>query len=266
MGAFVALGFASLAAACSSGSNDVVAPRGTGGSAGAGTGGGTAHPDSGAGGSQTGGGGGGAGQAGTGGAPSDAASGDSAGGDTILFAFASTVEGFKFNTYGTTADADLPNVLSDKMTISADTAVGDPSPGSLKVVIPFTAYDQQAELLSTFDDTALKNLAGKTLFAKVRLDSGFSPDVSAKGGLVFYVETTTTWIYGQAPWQNVDPTINDWVDYTFDLSAPDAPNTKTGFDPAKVKAIGFRFDTGGGVGATAKPTEATFHIDTIGYR
>jgi len=268
IGTFVAVGLACFAAACSSGTSDVVGQKGaTGGSAGttAGTGGTTTHADSGAGGSQT---GGGAGQAGTGGAPSDAATGDSADGDTILFSFASGVEGFKLNTYGTLPDADLPNVLSDKMAITFDKDVGGPTPGSLKVVVPFTAYDQQADLLSTFDDTALKNLSGKTLFAQVRLDSGFSPDVSAQGGLVFYVETTTTWIYGQAPWQNVDPTVNDWAEYKFDLSAPDLVNTKPNFDPTKVKAIGFRFDTGSGnvTPAPAAPTAATFHIDTIGYR
>jgi hypothetical protein len=192
--------------------------------------------------------------------------GTSGGGQTgVLYSFDADVQGFVANQFGADAGSQY---LSTQATISWDSGMGDPANGSLKLVIPFTDYGQQADFLVNIDP--LKNLSGRTLYAKVKLDSGFSPDKSAPGGLVFYVQTTANWVYGQASWVNVtpagEPKGTDWTEYTFNLAAPDAANTKPGFDASQIKAIGFRFDTGGGSGAASKPTTATVHIDTIGAR
>jgi hypothetical protein len=189
--------------------------------------------------------------------------GGTSGGQTgVLYSFDSDVQGFVANQFGADAGGQY---LSTQSTISWDSGMGNPGNGSLKLVIPFTDYNQQADFLVTIDP--LKNLSGKTLSASIKLDGGFSPDTKAPGGLVFYVQTTANWIYGQAAWVNVTPATapngTNWTDYTFNLASPDAANTKPGFDASQIKAIGFRFDTGGGSGATAKPSAATFHIDNI---
>jgi hypothetical protein len=189
--------------------------------------------------------------------------GTTGGGQTgVLYSFDSDVQGFVANQFGADAGGQY---LSTQSTISWDSGMGNPGNGSLKLVIPFTDYNQQADFLVTIDP--LKNLSGKTLSASIKLDGGFSPSKSAPGGLVFYVQTTANWVYGQAVWANVTPATEpngtNWTDYTFNLAAPDSVNTKAGFDASQVKAIGFRFDTGGGAGAAAKPSAATFHIDNI---
>jgi hypothetical protein len=253
----------SLAAvACGSGSDDVVSSKpGSGGSTGGSAGAGASGTITLAG---TGGSAGAAGDMGVGGAGGAASTG------TVLFKFDTDIEKFTYNTFGTgdagtamAADGGAAAVLSDKAKISWDGTDGSPDKGSMKLEIPFSAYDQQADFLVTFDDANLKDFSKDVLYLQAKLDSGFSPDVSAPGGLVFYVQTTTGFAYGQSPWRNVTG-VGTWSEYTFDLSL--AMQTKPGWDPTKVKAIGIRLDTGSGVGAVMPPTAAVFHIDTIGHR
>lgn len=257
----------SLAAvACGSGSDDVVSNKpGAGGSLSGAAGSGAAGvPLTTGTGGQGGGAAGAAGGSGVGGA-----GGSSAAGGTVLFKFDTDVEKFTFNPFGTgdagtaAADAGAETILSDKAKISWDATDGSPDKGSMKLEIPFSAYQEQADFLVTFDDTDLRDFSKDVLYLQAKLDSGFSPDVSAPGGLVFYVQTTTAFAYGQSEWRNVTG-VGTWAEYTFDLSL--ATQTKAGWDPTKVKAIGIRLDTGSGVGATMPPTAAVFHIDTIGHR
>jgi hypothetical protein len=206
--------------------------------------------------------------------------------DTILFDFNTTLQGLTFNTFhivdgGTIdiTDAGVVLNLSNVSPLSIDRDVGNPEPGSVKAEIPFTDYNQFADFVIN-PPVMPMDLSHKVLFVKIRLDSGFSPNVSAPGGVIFYVQSTG-FIYAQLAYQNVAPLVGagpgPWVEYRFNLDQPDvsyltpdqimAPqNWPVGYDPASIIQIGIKFHTGGGVNQTVPPSAAVFHIDTIGDR
>lgn len=254
-------------AACSDATKDGSSTAGvvTGDTSGGGTGGATT-----AGGGSTGGTGGSDGGGNDGGGTTSA--------DTILYGFDDVDAGFdcwKFNDYQTgTDDAGNPidpNNLSKLTTASIDSSDGHPTPGSMKLEIPFTAYNQKTDFHCVL--TSQMDLSNKVLSAWVKLDSGFSTDPSAPGGFVLYIKSGSTYAYAQAPWHNVDGSNHNWVQYFFDVkngiddSSPGIPPAD--FDPTKIVEIGFYIHTGGAgdmPDAHATPMNAVFHIDSFGLR
>jgi hypothetical protein len=164
--------------------------------------------------------------------------------------------------------------LQGVSTVTYDPAVGDPNVGgdlgSLKFDIPFFGYNQQADFQHLFTGTPLQVLAGQTLFVRVRLDSGFTPSASYPGGFVLAVKSGTGYTYASSTYTNITAP-NVWYTVSLPVSAPPFVDTTNpaGYDPTNIVAIELHFDTGSGpaagVDAGAPPSEAIFHIDTIGY-
>lgn len=164
-----------------------------------------------------------------------------------------------------------PNV---EPSISFDSTAGDTmnpggDQGSMKVQIPFTAYNQQTLIQWIFPGTPM-DLSNKTLFARVRFDSGGNPNVmSNPNGFRLVVKTGSGYVYGPSQYfnltQNGPQTM--FVEYDFPMTVPNA-SANAGWDPTQAVAIEIEFDTGGGpaanVDAGGGPTMATFHVDTIG--
>jgi hypothetical protein len=159
---------------------------------------------------------------------------------------------------------DLTVHGSSKATLRFDAATGYPERGSLEVHLPCTAYGQYVDYLIALPGPT--DLRKRTLSMRIRLDDGFSPELSAPGGIVLYAKSGDNWDWGQAAWVNVaiDET-GTWKEYTFDLDKP-APGSSGSFDAARVQAVGFKFDTGSGEGASEHPSPAVFHVDTVVLR
>jgi hypothetical protein len=145
--------------------------------------------------------------------------------------------------------------------LTFDSTIGDPAAGSAKLVVPFNSYGQQLDTQLNPGTGSPLNLMGKTLHAKVRLDSG----TFTAGYINFHVSAPDYSHYAQASTGSINATTlgtGQWVDLSIDLSAV----TLAGFDPSKVIQVGVQFGTGSGPEGGAFPTSTqpcTFHIDSI---
>jgi hypothetical protein len=192
---------------------------------------------------------------------------------TYLFTFTDASEVALALPANTTPPA---NDLTQSSVFSWDGQNGAPDPvahaGSLRIDAPFSAYTQpdQSVDFQFMLRSAPVDLTGKTLFVYLKLDSGFSPDPSAPGGLIFYAKSGMNWDWGQAPWLNLDPTVvGQWRKYVFNLSTAESGATNIApFDPSQVMSIGIKLDTGSPTitPLPAPPAPAVFHIDSIGYQ
>jgi hypothetical protein len=141
-----------------------------------------------------------------------------------------------------------------------DAQAGAPDAGSVQIQIPCNAYGQFVDY--QFILPIISDLGGKTVSLMLRLDSGFSPD----GYVLLYAKSGDNWDWGQAAASAIAATsVGQWVKYSFPMSALGA-GTSANFDPGYVKSVGLQINTGSGTGATAPPTPAVFHLDTIGYQ
>jgi hypothetical protein len=176
---------------------------------------------------------------------------------------------------GTVAGCGTETYLQGVSTVTYDPTAGDTlaagDEGSLKIVIPFTGYNQQADFQHVF--ALPQSLAGQILFVRFRLDSGFNPNPTYPGGFYLAVKTSNPgFTYASTIYNNITaPNPTGWTEYDLDVSNPAFVDTTNpvAYDPTSVVAIELHFDTGGGpaggVDAGALPSTATFHIDTIGY-
>ncbi|MBN1612163.1 MAG: hypothetical protein JW940_36365 [Polyangiaceae bacterium] len=150
--------------------------------------------------------------------------------------------------------------------VSFDPEVGDPTGGSLRIDIPFTAYNQIVEYQFHFHSYV--DLSGRTLSLRVMVDpGGFVPTDDAPGGITLFSKTGTDWNWGASGWMNLTPSdYGRWLDVEFNMECPDG--TKPNWNPKLTKAIGFQIGTGEPITASLPPlpTTAVVHIDTIGYR
>jgi hypothetical protein len=163
-----------------------------------------------------------------------------------------------------TDPSDLTVHGNPKATLRFDGAIGYPERGSLEVHVPCTAYGQYVDYLIALPGPT--DLRKKVLSVRIRLDDGFSPELSAPGGVVLYAKSGDNWDWGQAAWVNVSiDETGIWKEYTFELDKP-AAGSSGSFDPARVQAVGIKFDTGSGEGAAERPSPAVFHVDTIVLR
>jgi hypothetical protein len=180
---------------------------------------------------------------------------------------------------GTMAGCGNELYLQAVSNVSYDPTVGDTlaagDEGSLKIVIPFTGYNQQADFQHIFA-TPLQTLAGQILFVRLRLDSGFNPNPSAPGGFYLAVKTSNPgFTYASTIYNPITvPNPTGWTEFDLNIDSPAFVDTTNPvpYDPTSVVAIELHFDTGSGpIGvadggdAGAQPSTATFHIDTIGY-
>ncbi|HEY4186880.1 MAG TPA: hypothetical protein VGP07_17525 [Polyangia bacterium] len=171
----------------------------------------------------------------------------------LTYNFDTTVQGFALNNY---ADSSRNNLAApdagSSPTLTFDSSIGQPNPGSLKVAVTYTDYKQYVDVILNLTPTI--DLTGKTVHAKITLDSG-----TFTGGAVLHVGTTTAYTDGSAVWTT--PTMGTWTDLSLDLSTV----TTTAYDPSMVIQVGIRLDTGDAPdsGSFAGPADVVFHIDSI---
>ena len=253
------LGSVSLLAAC--GSNNSKPSGSTGGSGGTNAQGGSASIGGATGGTSAAGG-------------TSSAGGSS--GPVTLFDFASGDQGWVFNTYqatdATTGAATKPfNLAVDgnlsggdldagvaAPTLAADSTVGNP-PGSLKVVVTFTGYDQQVNPNINWGQNALQDWTGKTVSVDIKVDP-FPSDTTNLGGVMPYAQDTA--YLGQYGW-SAFPTDNQWHTYTLDMTKQ--PLT---LDPAKIIQFTVQFASAAAPTDDAgvppfSPITVTAYIDNI---
>ncbi len=187
-------------------------------------------------------------------------------GTRIVAAFDTAGELDRFqpaNPMGTDAN-DLTVHGNSKATLRFDAITGYPERGSLEIHIPCTSSGQYVDYLIPLPGPT--NLRKRTLSVRMRLDDGFSPEMSAPGGVVLYAKSGDNWDWGQAQWVNVSiDETGTWKEYTFNFDKP-ATGSSGSFDASRVQAVGFKVDTGSGEGAGERPSPAVFHVDTVVLR
>jgi hypothetical protein len=250
VGAILAIVLATGACGSNSGS-------GTGGTSGGGSGG-SAHT----GGSGGGGAAGSAGQAG-------GAGGSCTLPGTTLATFNSDVEGFSYNTDGSNNLAGAGADGGTLATLAFSAAEGDPCPGSLQAMIPFSAPGQQVQIVKDFGQTSLQDWTGKTLHVRVKVASGFETDPATPPGMQAYV-TSYAPVDGGSPqylfsgqYQNIQPG-NGWNEYTYSMAG--ANYSSPGFDISKIENFGVILQTPANltIDATAPaPTPAVVYVDSF---
>src|SRR5262249_23618192 len=109
---------------------------------------------------------------GTGGSSSDGATDGNADGATahlVSYTFdGTTTDGWMINNFAQTGNIGAPDAGTG-ISLTLDSAAGDPA-GSLSMSGTFTNYNQTLDAIVNF--ATAKDLTGKTLHARVKLDSG----------------------------------------------------------------------------------------------
>jgi hypothetical protein len=170
----------------------------------------------------------------------------------------------------TPPENDLTTDPNTKFTLDdTDGAPAESDAPSMKIVAPFSEFttpDQAVDFQFMLPGQPV-DLTGKTLFMYLKLDSGFVQDANAPGGFIFYAKSGADWVWGQADWYNIEPSrTGKWWRYTFKLADAKPGEGGAEFDPSQVMAIGFKIDTGSPQSEpTDQPSEATFHLDSLGY-
>ncbi|HVV49820.1 MAG TPA: hypothetical protein VHO06_09190, partial [Polyangia bacterium] len=128
---------------------------------------------------------------------------------------------------------------------------GSPSPGSMKVVVPFSGPHQYVEIQS-YVFAVPQDWSGRTLHVRLKVDAGSV----FQGFAQLYVDTGVSYIAGStavalapgAEWQDV--AMN--VDQPMTVAAPDRYSAK------QVVLYGLELDSG-----NTAATPATFHLDSF---
>jgi hypothetical protein len=180
---------------------------------------------------------------------------------TPLYTFDTSVQGFAKNSYGpaTVLDADASAVLS------WDMGVGNPTPGSLKLEIPFDGLGQQVDY--TVGMNGFTDFTCKKMHVLVMVDSG-----SSGLGVQPYVTSATQETDGavdnylfSGSFHSITAANGTWVDYIYDPA--NAGYSATGFDKTHIRTIGIQILAPGvpmgDAAAPPNPTAAVVHIDSF---
>jgi hypothetical protein len=128
-----------------------------------------------------------------------------------------------------------------------------PVRGSVKLTIPF---DAPAEELLFAQNMNSLNMAGETVTAFIKLNSGLNVGPANVGRAFLALKTTTAYNYAMGNAVPLDSSAG-WVQLSIDVSTP--PSPPAGYDPCDVKEIDVVIQTGG----TGVYQTAVMHIDTI---
>jgi hypothetical protein len=240
----------------------------TGGTTGTGGGGGASATGGTAGGSATGGTAGGSATGGAGGVKATGGAGGAGGASNtdggtqqyaaFTYTFDSDTQGFGFNTFAP-SDGSTNLTLGDAGTppsLTWNSSVGDPNPGSLEIQAKFSGYRQFVQAAVTVKPTA--NASGRTAQAWVMLEKvDGGPTLAVGAQLEFNSGTSYNGFAGTA-YTSLTP--GTWTKLTLPLTA------SSSFDPTQIIQIAVQFTTesqpdGGGAFGAAIP--ATFLIDSI---
>ena len=121
-------------------------------------------------------------------------------------------------------------------TLTFDSAVGSPNPGSLKVVAPYSGANQYVDIQKSFGDGSPQDWTGKTLHVRIRASEG-----TFTGGAQVYAITDRQ-LHVRRQVHQLHATNNNWQEFTVNLDSPMTPNA--GYDPSKVIVFGVQLNTG----------------------
>ena len=152
-----------------------------------------------------------------------------------------------------------PASIAGMTAASWDAAAGDPANGSAKLDIAFSATSQKLDFSIALSSA---NLSGKTLTARVRLDSGLSGDTSNPGGAKLYVKSGSNYVYADGGWNNMDSS-KGWVTLTLSVTSPSGfVQNPAQYMPSDIREIGIEFATGS---SGSSYSTGHVHVDTVGY-
>ena len=180
-------------------------------------------------------------------------------GPDVIFTFDHGLQGWEFNLFD---DGNILNLAVHPPaggivpTLTVNAADGNPDPGSLRVRVGFTAFDQYVDPGVNFFDPR-QNLTGKVLHARIKLVSGSF----AQGAFQFHASTGDSFVYGSSFFTGDTLPLGVWVPVDLDLGGVTSP----GFDPSQVIQIGVQFLSGfsSGGGTFVDTGETVFEIDTV---
>ena len=164
---------------------------------------------------------------------------------------------FGFNPYHDTLQTNLgnPDTLDGGIppTLGFDSTEGSPSPGSLKVTIPFSGPNQYVDIQS-YVFAVPQDWSGRTLHVRLKVDEGSS----FQGFAQLYVDTGVSYVPANS---NVSLAPgSQWQEIAMDLSHPMTTDPSGRFNPKQVVLYGLQLNSGS---AGAGATPATFHIDSF---
>ena len=168
-----------------------------------------------------------------------------------------TESDFGFNPYHDTLQTNLgnPDTVDGGIapTLAFDSTVGSPSPGSLKVTVPYSGPNQYVDVQSLVF-VVPQDWSGHTLHVRLKVDEGSS----FRGFAQLYVDTGVSYVPADS-----DVTVapgSEWQDIAMDLSDPMTTDPSGRFNPKQVVLYGLQLNTGS---AGAGATPATFHLDSF---
>jgi hypothetical protein len=167
---------------------------------------------------------------------------------------------FGFNPYHDTLQRNLgnPDTVEGGVppTLGFDSTEGSPSPGSLKVTIPFSGPNQYVDVQS-YVFAVPQDWSGHTLHVRLKVDEGSS----FRGFAQLYVDTGVSYVPADSN-VNLAPG-SQWQDIAMDLSHPMTTDPSGRFNPKQVVLYGLQLNSGSaGAGATPA-TPASFHVDSF---
>lgn len=139
--------------------------------------------------------------------------------------------------------------------VELDPADGSPVNGSVKLTIPFTEFGQQMMFAQNYSPGL--NMAGATITAQIKLDSGLLTGPMDIGRAYLVVKSTVQYVYAPAADIKLDPTAG-WQTVTLTVDAP-SPDVPPMHNPCDVREIDLVVETG----QTGTYKTAVVHIDTI---
>jgi hypothetical protein len=192
-------------------------------------------------------------------------------GPTTLFDFASSAQDWFFNDYQSMGDggpssplnlaSSAVTVTGARPTITWEPSIGNPAPGSLKVSVTFTGYDQNV-LANVQFKPAAQDWTNKVVSMRIKFVPGFE-ELYTGGMQLFAQDESWAGIYQWKNW----PADNEWSTYELDM-------TMSAMKTNDVVQFGIQLISGSAVGATLddlgnpifKATTVTAYIDDITVR
>jgi hypothetical protein len=201
----------------------------------------------------------------------DPATGGSNGGPSVetVFAFDSTIDGFKFEDYapGDPMYVNIYHVDPANAVLAWDGGDGsDGEPGRLKLTMNFSDWNQLADIQVNFMGENVKDWAGKIIRSRVMMETGFSSNPSCPGGGYIFLKTSLDYTWSRGATANLEGmTAGQWVTFGFIADSPGEVDTASpsAYDPTQVLSIGMQFYSSSGSGCSELPEEAVVYVDTF---
>jgi hypothetical protein len=194
------------------------------------------------------------------------AAGAADGPDSVLADAAAPLSGMPLDTFDTDIDfgfepshGTVETNLADPAIVDAGTAPllqfdpdeGSPSPGSMKIVVPFSGANQYVEVQS-YVFVVPQDWSGHALHARIKVDAGST----FNGVAQLYVDTGVSYVAAATAVSLASG--SNWQEIAMDLDQPMTVADR--YSAKQVVLYGLQLDTGS-AGAGAGPV--TFHVDSF---